>query len=108
MKIRDYAIKRGEVFYRRWALIMSNGQPVDLTGISAAMHVRQTQNGALVASASVEIYAEDGVVVWKIPSAETAAIPAGTYGYDMRLTDPESQSGYYQEGQFLVAEPYTR
>jgi hypothetical protein len=91
----------------------SNGTPINLTGYTAAMQVRQQYSSAdadltlTSPSGGIVITPLTGVIVITMTATQTAALEEGYYVYDVELT-----SGSYKDrliqGQLTVAPEVTR
>ena len=92
----------------------SSGQPVNLTGYTAAMQIRRTPDSstALVSlsspSAGITIDALNGRVTVEISAVQTAALTPGKYVYDLLLTNPASKKKRLIEGVVVVDAGVTR
>lgn len=100
-----------------WSVVVtykdSAGTPINLTGYTAAMQVRQQYSSAdadltlTSPSGGIVITPLTGVVTITMTAAQTAALEEGYYVYDVELT-----SGSYKDrliqGQLTVAPEVTR
>lgn len=91
----DIALQRNEDWGRELALT-SGGEPIDLTGSSVALQIRDKLSQTIITSAAVEIVdAINGAVQvtirGSIPPLSTygAQIQVANLHYDVRLTDPD-------------------
>lgn len=87
--LKPVRLVAGDCWHRAWRLQQSGGAPVDLTGASARLHVRDAE-GAKVAEAStadgrIVITPAQGRIEMTIPAAATA-LPVGSYRYALELT----------------------
>jgi hypothetical protein len=84
------------------------GVPVNLTNYSADMQVRYATDTALIVELSTSgsgatIDAADGRINLYISATDTAALPAGTYQYDLNLTNNTDGTVYkILQGVFIV------
>jgi len=91
----------------------SNGAPINLTGYTAAMQVRQNYDSTTAdltltsPSGGIVITPLTGVVVITMTAAQTEALDEGYFVYDVELT-----SGSYKDrliqGQLTIAPEVTR
>ena len=90
-----------------------NGSPVNLTGYSADMQVRAATDTSIV----VELSTSNGAAVitpglgqttLTLTAAQTTAIPAGIYIYDLNLTAPDSSTTKILAGAFVVLASVTQ
>lgn len=88
------------------------GVPVDLSGWSARLQVRSSATSpvALVTLDSPDeiLLGSDGTIWAGFTSAQTDALDAGTYRYDLRLDDGDGNVVYLVEGSLKVKEPVTK
>lgn len=82
--LKPVRLVAGDCWHRAWRLQQSGGAPVDLTGASARLHVRDAE-GAKVAEAStadgrIVITPAQGRIEMTIPAAATP-LPVGSYRY---------------------------
>ena len=96
METVEYTIesKRGETLDRTWTIEQqdSNGvwQPVDLTGSTAILQVRDqaTEAGALIlelSTANGGLTLGNGTIRRQVTAAASGAIPVGNYYYDLAV-----------------------
>ena len=87
--------------------------PVNLTGYSAKMQVRQftdssvavelsTDNGKIVINAGL------GQINMTLTAAQTTALTANSYQYDLNLTSPDGYVYKILQGAFVVNESVTQ
>jgi hypothetical protein len=83
------SVKNGDTW--RFSFVWSNNNtPIDLTGCTAKMQIRDS-SGTLLATASsanseITIIGSTGTVNVVFPAATTATIPAGSYLSDLQVT----------------------
>jgi hypothetical protein len=91
----DIALQRNEDWARSIVLTDDDGAPIDLTGCTLAMQVREKLSQALIASAEIEIVDAVGGFVG-ITLLASEGTPLGRYGasiqvanlhYDLRMID---------------------
>jgi hypothetical protein len=90
---------QGSTWRRTFTWTDANGNPVDLTGATAALKVRKVHPATFLTAASVEsavisvtsgagdilFDASNGVVQVTISASTTAAIDPGIYNYDLEI-----------------------
>ena len=80
--------------------------PVDLTGYSAAMQVRDVSNNLITeistANGRATIDGALGTVNLTLTATQTAALTAGNYNYDLNLTSPGSVVYKILQGAFII------
>jgi hypothetical protein len=88
----------------------SAGNAVDLTGYTIVAQARRTPSGTLVKDlAPVISDAAAGEITSTLTAADTLAIPAGEYVWDMFVEDNAGfRSGPYVAGKFIVSEPVSK
>lgn len=94
-------------FTKKFTLNNSDMCPYDLTGFSAKMQVRQNYNKDLVVELStvngkIAVGGEEGTIILTISSAETATLPAGSFMYDLYITNSEGITTKLFEGEFII------
>jgi len=101
----------GDCWRRTWRLQQSNGAPVDLTGASARLHVRNSA-GAKVAEAStadgrITITPGQGLIEMTVPAAATGLSP-GNYRYALEITYANGCVETVETNTLVVLEDVTR
>jgi len=80
--------------------------PVDLTGYSAAMQVRDVSNNLITeistANGRATINAALGTINLTLTATQTAALAVGSYSYDLNLTSPGLIVYKILQGSFVV------
>ena len=79
-------IEQGADWSRTVAWKNPDGTPIDLTGYTAAMQVRDGQT--LLATPTTTVSGPAGTITLAIPATTTATLPAATAKYDLFMTDP--------------------
>jgi hypothetical protein len=87
--------------------------PINLTGYSAAMQVRDAADGAtalvsLTSGAGITLGGAAGTIAVTISSTVTAAIVAGSYSYDLEITSGGGVVTRLLQGAFNVTAGVTR
>jgi hypothetical protein len=89
-----------------WPWLDAAGQPVDLTGYSAAMDWA-TELGETVLSlrtgSGIVLGGAQGTISLTATAAQTGAVPAGAYAYDLFLTSPAGVVTRRRAGVVVVA-----
>jgi hypothetical protein len=88
------------------------GTPVIMTGYTASMQVRAATDTALIvemssANGRAVITPAAGKTTLTLTAAQTAALTAGTYIYDLNLTAPDSTVTKILQGAFVISESVT-
>ena len=80
--------------------------PVNLTGYSAKMQVRDISNNLIVelstSNGKIVITPGIGQIALALTAAQTAALAVGNYNYDLNLTDSASNVYKILEGAFIL------
>lgn len=87
--------------------------PVDLTGYSADMQVRQFTDSAIevelsTANGKIVINPGLGQIAMTLTATQTAALTANSYQYDLNLTSPDGYVYKILQGAFVVNESVTQ
>jgi hypothetical protein len=106
--------RQGTRFKLRFNLA-TNNVGIPLTNYSAAMQVRKSVTSSttllnLVSPTNISLNAGnvDGDVLVTVSGATMATLPAGTWVYDIELTDPSGNPEAVLEGKFIVKAEVTR
>jgi phage tail sheath gpL-like len=100
-----------------WSVVLvytdSNNVPVNLTGYTAAMQLRQNYNSTTAdltlttANGGITIVGATGTITITATATQTGLLDSGFYVYDLELTSGSNISRLIQ-GQLTVAEQVTR
>ena len=111
--IYNTTIDQGSV----WSVVLvytdSNNTPVNLTGYTAAMQLRQNYNSEVAdltlttANGGITIVGATGTITITATAVQTGLLDPGFYVYDLELTSGSNISRLIQ-GQLTVAEQVTR
>lgn len=104
-------IYRGDTWQRAWVIKDSAGNPVDLTGATARLHVRDAA-GAKVMEAStadgrLTLQPAAGRIDLVMPAAVTEVAPAN-YRFDIEVTYPSGVRTTYEQATLVVLEDMSR
>lgn len=87
----------------------TNGQPLNLSGYSAASQIRKSYNSSTNYSFLASIYdAALGKVRLQLTNTQSSAIPAGRWLYDVEITSPSGTRTRVVEGILTVTPEITR
>ena len=108
----DLYVPQGATFDRTLTLEL-NGEPVNLTGYTAAMDVRKEYESAtpdlqLTNLTGIQLGGNTGTVTIGITATQTAALIAGNYKYDLELYAPDTTVTRLVYGDFIVSREVTR
>ena len=101
---------RGDTWTRGWELRDAAGNPIDLTGASVRLHVRDA-SGSVVISASttdgrLTITPASGRIDMLVPYAVTGITP-GSYRFDLEVTHANGVRRTYEQDTLIVLEDIT-
>lgn len=104
-------IFRGDTWQRAWVLKHASGQPIDLTDVTARLHVRDA-TGAKVMEAStadgrLTIQPLAGRIDMLMPK-EATGVPPGSYRFDIEITYPSGVRQTYEQSTLVVMEDIAR
>jgi hypothetical protein len=102
---------RGDTWMRAWELRDAAGSPIDLTGASARLQVRDAA-GAVVISAStadgrLTLTPASGRIDMLVPYSATGIAP-GSYRFDLEVTHASGLRRTYEQDTLVVLEDMTR
>ena len=85
-------VKNGDTW--KFSFVWSNNNtPIDLTGCTAKMQIRDANNALVApiapATNTITITGSTGTVNIVFPAATTASVPAGSYKSDLQITFPD-------------------
>ena len=87
----------------------TNGQPLNLSGYSAASQIRKSYNSSTNYSFLTSIYDPAlGKVRLQLTNTQSSAIPAGRWLYDLEITSPSGTRTRVVEGILTVTPEITR
>ncbi len=108
------AVEQGATFRRRLTLKNDDGTAIDLSGYTARMQVRTTANAASIVisltteNSRIAVDGAAGTVTLILTPAETDALPADAYVYDLELVSGTGDVQRLLEGRFVVSRNVTR
>ena len=87
----------------------SNGQALDLTGYSVASQMRKSYQSSTAYAFTASIYnASTGKIRLQLTAAQSEAIPAGRWLYDVEITSPSGTKTRVVEGIATVTPQITQ
>lgn len=84
---RDLTINQGETYSVSLFIVDDNDLPLNLTGYTGASQIRRHPTSLTAYNFNVIITAIGGIVTMSLSAVGSAAIPAGRYVYDCKITD---------------------
>jgi len=108
----DITIEQGATFTLSMT-VKKNGSPVDLTGYTARMQARPHAGSSAVyldlsSVNKITLGGPAGTIVISLTAAETAALPTGTFVYDLELISPLGVTTRLLAGRVVVSAEVTR
>jgi hypothetical protein len=110
----DDAIQKGASFEQTLEWLDSNGDPVDLTGLSARMQVRRSVNSpAFVLELTTEnggivLGGTNGKITMRVSATQSAAIPIAAGVYDLELVNSDGKVTRFVMGDIDFSPEVTR
>ncbi len=110
----NITIEQGAEFLLELTWNDEDGDPIDITGWSAALMVRQNYADAtpLVsissATSAITLGGTAGTIAIDIPAATTATLTSGVCGYDLKMTDPTGKPLRLIQGSATISPAVTR
>ena len=104
---------RGDTWIRTWVLKDSSGVPVDLSGASARLMVRDSNTGAVKIAASTDnglltIISTEGRIALIVPYTQTETLTPGKYKFDLEVTYANNIRRTIEQSILRVVEDVTR
>jgi len=103
-------LKRGDSWRVTWQLLDVNNQPIDLTGSSVRLNLRDRNMGLVVSAnqsnGKISINAGTGTISLAVPYSEMD-IPLGAYIWDLEVTFSNGVRQTVDEGRLFVVQDYT-
>jgi len=103
--IRNYTIQKGSTFneslkfYASYCPITDSGTPVDLSAYSFASQIRASVGSSVIETFTINTdNAVNGEIFLQLSYTETAAVTAGVYNYDLRVTDASTNKQFWVKG----------
>jgi hypothetical protein len=109
----DLTIEAGATFTKVFRWRNAEGDPIDLTGYTARMQIRETYASptplvSLTTGSGITLEAADGVVNVEITADQTAALAARRGVYDLELEDASGFVTRLVEGKVTIRPEVTR
>lgn len=102
---------RGDTWDRTWIITDEAGAPLDLTGATARLHVRDGADALMFAASTANghltITPAAGRIDMRVPKELTGIAP-GTYRFDLEVTYPDGRRYTYEQAALAVLTDYTR
>lgn len=108
MSVKVY---RGDTWQRAWLLEDGSGAPIDLTGASARLHVRDDAGTLLVSASTADgrltLTPAQGRIDMLVPASAMAIAP-GAYRFDIEVTFASGVRRTYEQDTLVVLEDISR
>jgi hypothetical protein len=101
-KVKNLSFTEAESWIVQLAARDAQGRPYDLTGGSAAWAFGVENGATLLTAAGVLVEADQGLVEFNIAPASHAAVPAGEYVHEMRVTLADTTVSTQVRGRLTV------
>lgn len=96
---------RGDTWTRAWELRDANDAPIDLTGATARLQVRDDADAVVIAASTADgrltITPGAGRIDMRVPYAATAIAPGG-YRFDLEVTHADGTRRTYEQDTLVV------
>lgn len=101
----------GDTWRRAW-IIGGSANPIDITGSSARLHVREEKTDELILSAEtpdkgLQITAVGGRIDLRFDSEEMQLDPKKTYIFDIEFTDADGVVRTLEQAKLKIIKDYT-
>lgn len=110
----DINIEQGSTFKRTITWKNAAGNPIDITGYSARLHMRESVNAAITVltlttqNGGIELGGALGTINLTASATDTSAILAKKGVYDLEIEAPNGEVTRLLEGKFSVSPEVTR
>lgn len=101
-------IDQGTTFTTTVDVTDDDDQPIDLTGFTGSSQIRKHYTSSNSTPFAVHVDGPDGTVRLSLTSAQTSALRAGRYVYDVELTNSSNVVSRIVEGIVTVTPQVTR
>jgi hypothetical protein len=102
---------RGDTWTRAWELKDAAGHPIDLTGASARLQVRDAAGAVVIAASTADgrltLTPASGRIDMLVPYSATGLAP-GSYRFDLEVTHAGGLRRTYEQDTLVVLEDVTR
>lgn len=109
----NFVIDQGADWYITFIYKDANGTAINLTGYTAALQIRDTYADSttdlsLTSSSGITITAATGTLDVHATAAQTGAITAGNYVYDLEITSSGGVVTRLVQGKIVISPQVTR
>jgi hypothetical protein len=109
----DFNIYQNETFDKQITITNSDsGDPLDLTGHSAKLEVRDDSDSVITtfdsSDSSLSIDGSNGIIELEKTPSETSQLSQGRYDYDLRIEDAGGVADFVLEGTVTVYDTVTQ
>jgi len=109
--IVDFYIDQGTDYENIITINDSGGSPRNLTGYTVASQLRKGHSSSTSYPFTAGLFGNDpatGRIILSMTAAQTSAIPAGRYVYDIELTSAAGKKSRVIEGMVTISPEVTR
>lgn len=104
----DLRLYKGDYFPLKLTLKDNAGVAINLTGYTAKAQIRVNFDDPAPYNFNATINAAAGEVNFELPSTVSSTIPAGSYIWDVQVTDPNGNTRTYIAGDVSVHDEVTK
>lgn len=104
----NLVVDQGATYNTTLTLTDENGEPLDLTSVTAASQIRKSYSSSLAAEFTTSVNVAAGEVTLSLTANQTGNLVAGRYVYDVELTDASNNITRIVEGVVTVTPQVTR
>jgi hypothetical protein len=104
----NIVIDQGTDFATTVSLTDSDGEQLNLTGMSAASQIRKTFSSSNSTAFTTALANNNGTLTLSLTNSITSALAAGRYVYDVELTDSAAVKSRILEGMVTVTPEVTK
>lgn len=111
--MRQITLKRGDTLDLEFQWLDGDGVPVDLTGCTARLQMRNRAGNEVLecacgSSDGLEIVTAEGKVRWREEASSTSSFSPGTYYFDLEVTFPDNTVRSTETVQLIIETDITR
>lgn len=107
--MKPVRIYRGDTWERTWTIKDSTGTPINLTGATVRLQVRDSDDVLKVAYTDLDgltVTPLAGKIELAVPYGDTELTP-GTYSFDIEVTYPAGRRKTYEKNSLVIIEDVT-
>jgi len=101
-----HSIYRGDSWVVSWTILGADNRPINLTGATARVQLRDNQNRLFVEASTsnglITLNPTQGRIDMNVPFSTMESVPVGTYQYDLEVTFPNGVRRTYVVDQLHI------